>query len=470
MRRLLLCLPLLLLACTPRLQPAERPEALRYPPLAFKVPQVERLVLPNGIRLYLQEDHELPLVAVTGMFAAGSIDDPADKVGQGGLFASLLRTGGAGNRAPEEVDALLEYYAIDLSVGADDYATSLDMSLRSADLARGLELLADLLRRPRFDAGRLELARRQAQEAVRRQDDVPSSVARRTLDAALFPAHPFGRTPTLATLAAVSRDDLLATWRQRVNPDALWLAVTGDFDRAALLADLQRLFGDWQPSGLATVQELPPLNPPLPPALWLVAKAVPQTTILLGEVGISKDNPDLQAVRVMNYILGGGGFNSRLMREIRSNRGLAYSVYSYYQIGRHLPGPFLAGGETKSGSTVEVLRLMRAEMERLRSQPVSEEELQLARESLVNSFVFAFDNTHDVVTQSMRLDYYGYPADYLETYRDKLSAVTAADVLRVAQRYLDPGQQAIVLVGDPDSFDAPLEGFGLLVHAVEAPR
>jgi len=466
MKRLLLLLPLLLVACAAQLEVAKRPEALHYPPLEFKVPQVEKLTLPNGIRLYLQEDHELPLVAVTGMFAAGSIDDSPEKVGQSDLFAGLLRTGGAGGRTPEEVDALLEYYAIDLSVGADDYATSLDMSLRSADLPRGLELLADLLQRPRFDGGRLELARRQAQEAVRRQDDDPSSIAQRALMAALFPDHPFGRTPTLETLAAVSRDDLLATWRQRVRPDTLWLAITGDFDRAQLLASLRDLFDDWQPSGDPVPQPLPPLNPPLPAALWLADKAVPQTTILLGEVGISKDNPDLQAVRVMNYILGGGGFNSRLMREIRSNRGLAYSVYSYYRIGRQLPGPFLAGAETKSGSTVEVLRLMRAEMERLRSQPVSGEELQLARESLVNSFVFAFDNTHDVVTQSMRLDYYGYPPDYLESYRARLAAVTAEDVLRVARTYLDPQRQAIVLVGDQAAFDAPPAELGLEVHAI----
>lgn len=472
MRRLLLgLLPLLLVACAAPRHTAPRPGQLHYPPLQFKLPQVDQLVLPNGIHLYLKQDHELPLVAVTGMFAAGSIDDPAAEVGRSDLFASLLRTGGAGERTPEEVDALLAYYAINFSVHADDYATSLDLSLRSADLPRALGLLADVLRRPRFDAGRLELARRQAQEAVRRQDDDPAAIARRTLMAALYPDHPFGRSASHATLAAISRDDLLATWRQRVQPGNLWLAVTGDFDREQLLASLRQLFGDWQPAPAAqSAQSRPSLKPSLPAAIWLADKDVPQTTILFGQLGISKDNPDLYALRVMNYILGGGGFNSRLMREIRSNRGLAYSVYSYYRIGRYLPGPFVAGCETKSGSTIEVLKLMQAEMERLRREKVSDRELQLARESLINSFVFAFTDTHDVVTQAMRLDYYGYPPDYLQSYRDKLAAVTADDVLRVARKYLDPSQQAMVLVGNPKAFDGSLDGFGRLVHQVAEPR
>ena len=462
---LLACWLLLsLVACTPS-PPTGDVTSLRYPPLVFQVPEVEKLTLPGGIRLYLKEDHELPLVEVTAMVGAGDIGDPADRTGQGGLFAALLRTGGAGDRGPQAFDDELERLAADLSVEIGTYSTTCDLSLRGKDLDSGLQLLADLLRRPRLDGERLELARRQAIEGVRRQDDLPAAIAQRTLMQALYGDHPLGRAPTVATLSAVGRSDLQAFHQRFFTPDNLWLAITGDFQREALLASLERVFGDWQ-AGPAPRQEIPPLPAAAPPALWLATKPVPQTTILAGEVGIDKDAPDLQAVRVMNWILGGGGFNSRLMREVRSNRGLAYSVYSYFQVGRRLPGPFIAGTETKSASTLEVIRLFRAEMERMRQEPVTAAELALAKESLINSFVFAFTDSHEVVSQQLRLDFYGYPADYLQGYRDRLAAVTAVDVRQAASAHLHPDRQALVVVGDPAAFDGDPAGLDLPVTPV----
>ncbi len=456
---------LVVAACAPNA--ALRPDQLSFEPLEFHVPRVERLVLPNGIRLYLKEDHELPLVQITGMLGGGAIGDPAEKTGQAELFAAVLRTGGAGAMSPDELDARLEFLAADLSVSTDSYATSLDLSLRSADLEEGLEILAAVLRRPGFEPQRLELARRQAIEGIRRQDDDPGSVASRALMKALYGDHPLGRTPTVGTVSAVSRQDLVDFHDRYFHPDNLMLGITGDFDRPRLLALLDETFGDWDGEPV-TLPLIPPLPEPAPPTLWLVVKEIPQTTVVFGEIGIDKDDPDLHAVRVMNYVLGGGGFNSRLMREVRSNRGLAYSVYSYYQIGRLLPGPFIAGSETKSESTLEVVGLMKQIMAGMRQDGVSSADLALARESLINSFIFAFDDSHDVITQQMRLDFYGYPADYLESYRDKVAAVTAEDVLRVAREHLHPDRQALVLVGDPAAFDGRPESLGLPVKAVEA--
>ncbi len=463
MKRLLLLPLLLLTACAPALP---RPDQLVFPPLAMQVPVIDRIELPNGIRLYLKEDHELPLVQVTAMLGAGSIGDPAELTGRGGLYAATLRSGGAGERSPEALDAEVEALAANLRVATDSYATAIDLSLQSADLDAGLQLLADLLRRPRFDEQRLELARRQAIEAVRRQDDDPDSVAQRALLAALYGDHPLGRSATIASLGAIRREDLLAFHRQAAQPDTLWLAISGDFSRPALLARLAALLGDW-PKGQQPPQPLPPVTAGPRPAVLLAAKEIPQTTILLGEMGIDKDAPDFHPVRVMNFILGGGGFNSRLMREIRSDRGLAYSVYSHYQVGRRLPGVFMAGAETKSASTLEVVRLMRAQMQALRDQPVPEAELALAKESLVNSFVFAFTDSHEVVSQQLRLDYYGYPEDYLQRYQERVAAVTAAQVQQAARERLDPARQTIVLVGDPKQFDAPPETLGLPVEAVQ---
>lgn len=465
MRRLLplLLLPLLLTGCTSAL-PA-RPDRVVSPPLQFKVPQVEQLTLGNGIRLYLKEDHELPLVALTVMVGAGSIADPAAKTGLGELFGMTLRTGGAGNRTPEQVDAELERLAADFSVTTDTYATALSLSLLSTDLDAGFGILVDTLRRPRFDANRLGLAQQQLQERIRRQNDHPATIATRAMMAAIYGDHPLGRSPDVASVAAVGRDDLLALHAARFHPGNTWMAVSGDFDRTALLALLERTLGDWPLQAVAP-QPLPPLVAPPPPAVLVAPREVPQTVVMLGQLGVDKSAPDLQAVRVMNYILGGGGFNSRLMRQIRSDRGLAYSVYSYFQVGRRLPGPFLAQCETKSASTAEVVRLMRAEMEGMRNAPVSAEELQLAKESLINSFVFAFTDSHEVVSQAMRLDFYDYPPDYLERFRDQVAAVTSADVQTAARQHLQPERMTVVLVGDEPKFDEPPDSLGLPVGRI----
>ena len=448
-----------LLACTAPvareriIEPPRSPVAdLQFAPLEFKVPQVERVLLPNGIRLYLKEDHELPLVSATAMVNAGSISVPAAKTGLADLLAVLLRTGGAGARAPDAVDVALEMMAADLGVSADSYATSFGLSVQAKDVGAGLAILADMVRRPQFDPQRLELARRQAIEAIRRQNDEPDQIAARAIMRAIYGDHPLGRTPTEETVANVDRDDLRRFHETYFAPNNLWLAITGDFDRQQLMALLEKLFGDWQPREFAR-QTIPPVTPSPESLILLAPKEIPQTTILIGQMGIDKSAPDLQAVRVMNYILGGGGFNSRLMREIRSDRGLAYSVYSYFQIGRWLPGPFIAGTETKSASTLEALRLIREIIAEMQQKPVQEAELQVAKDSLINSFIFAFTDTHETVTQQMRLDFYEYPDDYLQTLREKIAAVTADDVLRAAREHLDPARQKIVLVGNPAAFD-----------------
>lgn len=455
---------LFLSACTPTHREL-RPDQLEFDPLVFHVPQVDRIELPNGIRLYLKEDPELPLVQVTAMVGAGSIGEPAEKTGLGSLFAAALRTGGAGGYSPDELDRILERQAANLSAATGTYATTIDLSVQASDLPLGLAVISDLLRRPGFAPERMELARKQIIEGIRRQNDLPSSIASRALSRAIYGDHPLGRTPTVESVSAITRDDLVEFHQSYFHPNNTWFAVSGDFDRETLLSLLTRHFGEWPRAGF-NPQFIPPVQESPAPKVLAGVKDVPQTTILIGELGIDKSDPDLHAVRVMNYILGGGGFNSRLMREIRSNRGLAYSVYSYYQVGRRLPGPFIAGGETKSSSTMDVVETMRRIMAEMREEPVTDAELELARESLINSFVFAFTDTHDVVTQIMRLDFYEYPEGYLESFRDRVAAVSKEDVLRVAREHLNPDRQKIVLVGDRSAFDEYLEALGIPVEAV----
>ncbi len=456
----LLCL-LLFSACVGK-QPQLRPDQIDSPPLTFFVPQVEERVLDNGMRLYLNSDHELPLIEISLLIGAGSIGESASKSGLVQLYAAALRSGGAGLLAPKVFNDKLEELAADLSMSGGSYAVSGSFSLHRNDLEAGLALLSDLLRRPRFDEGQVELARRQMLEGIRRQNDEPGAIAQRKLRRAIYGDHPLGRMPTLESVQAIERQDLLDFHRRYVLPNNLWLAISGDFEPVEMEQLLDRLFADWslQPFEL---QYSPPLTAPLEPVVLVVPKEVPQTTVLLGQRGVTKDHPDLYALRVMNFILGGGGFNSRLMREVRSNRGLAYSVYSFFQVGRRLPGLFVAGCETRTATVDEVVVLMRDEMRRISEEPVSDEELEVARESLINSFVFAFEDPHEVVSQAMRLDFYGYDQDYLQGYRDRLASVTAEEVLAAARRHLQWDGQTIVLVGEQLDKTPSAERFGLPV-------
>ncbi len=441
-------------ACSPQIfSQVVRPDQLNFPELQFEFPQIKRAALNNGIEIYLKEDHDIPLVEVTIMIGGGSIFDPVGKTGLSSLFAASLQSGGAGERSPQQLEETLDNMAAKLSVSSSSYAYSIEMSMRRQDLIQGFNILADIVRRPRFDQQRLEISRQGLIEGVRRRNDDPRSIAGRTLAQSIYRNHPFGRTPGSATLASIERSDLISQHQIYFQPNNLSLAVSGDVDLDELKTLLTQTLGDWQAS------ELPDLEPPALPEqpengkVSIADKDIPQTTIMIGQPGIDKNNPDMMALKVANYILGGGGFNSRMMREIRSNRGLAYSVYSYFQIGRKLPELFIAKCETKCDSTLEVVSLMRAQMLELTEKPVSKDELRVAKESLINSFVFAFNNSHSIVTRQLRLDFYDYPPDYMQTYRQKIAAVTVADVQRVSKKYLHPDKLQIVLVGRRNEFE-----------------
>ncbi len=443
-----------------------RPDNLSFPPLEFKFPEVSQQQLENGLKLYLKEDHELPLVELTLLVEGGDIHDPLDKTGLSQFFARTLSTGGTKELSPAELEAELEAMAAILTVSSSAYGYEINLSLNQQDLARGIEILADLLRRPRFDPERMELVRTQMLEEIYRKNDDPGSIASRLLSGAIYPGHPFGTESTANMVASFTREDLLELHQRYFQPQSFWLAVSGDVQQADLVSLIEQQLGDWH-STESMIRELPSLPAAATGKILLAGKDIPQTTILMGHSGISKDNPDVLALQVANYILGGGGFNSRMMREVRSDRGLAYSVYSYFQIGRQLPGMFIVGSETKSQSTVEVVTLLQQLIQQIRAEPVSAAELDLAKKSLINSFVFAFTDSHSVVNRKVRLDYYGYPKDYLETYRQQVAAVTIADVQRVARQYLHPDKLQIVLVGNSHQYMDEIKTLGLPVENID---
>jgi predicted Zn-dependent peptidase len=437
-------------------KPAD-PRTMTFPGLVFKVPESTRVVLDNGMTVLLYEDHELPLVSMTAYVRTGSIYEPAGKTGLASLTGDVMRSGGTTELPPEKLDAELEFMAsaVESSIGPEVGNVSLATLTRNLD--RTLEIFSQVLRTPAFRADRVTLAKNNAIEAIRRQNDNPKGIADRELRKVLYAGHPLGRYATVKSVEAITRDDLVAFHRTYFHPNNIILAVAGDFNRGEVLKKLDRVFAGWEKAQVS----LPKVEKPAPitPEVLFVHKDVNQSVIRMGHLGIEKNNPDLYAIRVLDYILG-GGFTSRLVTEIRSNQGLAYNVDSAFDIGRQFPGTFVAETETKSGTTAKAITLMEQIIGGMTKGPVSDAELETAKNALINSFIFGFAKPDAIVNMQARLEYFGYPKGYLENYRDNLSRVTKEDVLRVARTYLHPDAMVVTVVGNEKTFDQPLAAFG----------
>jgi len=459
MRRVIVCI--ISIFCFSSVHAAEpvNPRTMAFPPLTYRLPKAERVLLKNGIPVYLLQDHELPIVTISALIHTGSVYDPADKSGLASLTGSQLRGGGSQTLTPAVVDAELEFMAssVESSFGSDLGAVTLTSLTKNLD--RTLQIFNDLLFYPKFDEKRLEVARRQALEAIRRQNDDPKELADRELQKMMYAGHPLGNVPTAATISSIKRSDLQAFHRRFVRPDTMILTVSGDFDRSALLATLNRLVGSVPAAGALQKPEITQVNLQFVPAVLHAQKQVNQSVIRLGHLGITKDDPDLYAIRVLDFILG-GSFTSRLMMEIRTNQGLAYNVGSHFDVGRRFTGSFTAETETRAEATAKTIALMTTIINSVRTAPVTEQELKLAKDSIVNSFLFGFTTPNSIVSQQARLEFYGYQSDYLDRYRERIAAVTREDIQRAARKHLHPDAFKLVVVGDQKNFDKPLSTFG----------
>jgi predicted Zn-dependent peptidase len=473
MKKLLtiLCFFLALLpAVSATASPAVNPRQMTFPPLVFQVPTAERVVLANGMVVHLLEDRELPLVSIQAFIGTGSVYEPADQTGLAALTGAVLRGGGTALTSAEDFDDELEFMAsaIESGIGAD--LGTVSMSCLKKNLDRTLALYAQVLTRPAFREDRVVQGKNLMIEGIRRQNDDPKEVADRELYKTIYRNHPLGRYPTIDSVSSLRRDDLVAFHRRYFHPNNVILAVSGDFDRREILEKLEKAFAGWKRGDVSLPQVAAPTAVDKP-ALLLVKKDIDQTVIRMGHLGIDKNNPDLYAVTVMNTILGGNGFSSRLMSIIRSKEGLAYNVDSSFSAGRRFTGTFTAETETKSSSTAKAIGLMQGIIADMTRQPVRDVELSLARESIINSFIFAFTTPASVVAQRARLEYYGYPEGYLENYRKNIAKVSKQDVLRVARKYLHPDRMILVVVGDEQKFDKPLSSFGAVREiALEASK
>ncbi|MBK5274677.1 MAG: insulinase family protein [Desulfuromonadales bacterium] len=435
------------------------PRSMKFPELRFEIPKAERVVLKCGMPVYLLRDPELPIINISAMVRSGSVYEPDSRSGLASLTGTVMRSGGAAGVAPEKMDDELEFMAssVESSIGQDMGAVSLTSLTKN--FSRTLRIFSDVLLRPDFSEKRVDIARKHLIEGIRRQNDDPKEIAGREINRAIYAGHPLGSIATLETANAITRQGMLDFHRRFFRVDNMILAVSGDFERDAMIRELDTVFDTPSTAAAQVLPDIPQPAPVFAAETIHGKKEVNQSVIRMGHLGITKNSPDLYAIRIMDYILG-GSFTSRLTMEVRTNQGLAYNVGSHFDIGRRFTGSFIAETETKAESTVKAITLMKEIIAGMTKEPVTDQELKAAKEYIINSFMFGFTSPASIVTQRARLEYYGYAPDYLERYRDNISKVSREDVLAAARRNLKPEAFKLVVVGDAAKFDKPLTSFG----------
>ncbi|MGA2890489.1 MAG: pitrilysin family protein [Terracidiphilus sp.] len=412
----------------------------------FKPHQPRRIELKNGIVLFLQEDHELPFVSGSVLIPGGARDEDAAKAGLVGLYGQAWRTSGTAKMSGDAMDDLLEAKAAHVETEGDEDSTSLSWDSLKGDTDQVFGLAMDLLFHPQFSAEKLQLAQQQVATGIVRRNDDEGEIAERESAKLVYGANsPYTRQPELATIGAVTVDDLKA-WHDRTIGGKLIVSIAGDFNPAAMEAKLRTAF-----EGLPPAKPMPPRHDsfagPKPGLSFIDKEDVNQSDIEIVGLGTDRHNPDVPAIAIMNEILG-GGFASRLFQKVRTELGLAYSVGGGMSFAYDHPATFHVAALTKSATTVDATKAALAEIAGLNTQPFTDEELARAKENILNSFLFRYDTRDKVLAERVRLEFYGYPANYLETYKAALEKVSVADLNRVAKKYIHPDKLAVLVVGN----------------------
>ncbi|MBI2930542.1 MAG: insulinase family protein [Planctomycetes bacterium] len=446
---------LLLLSCVAPQDIPERPEDLKYAPLKFDVPDAEKMRAPlrNGAAAYVIEDRSLPKVEITVQVRAGSFWEDAGKEGLAGLCGTLMRLGGTKTRRPADLDEELDFLAAELNVSVGDTSGSASLSVLSKDLDKGLEILFDVLRNPAFDPEKLDLVKAQTMERLKSRNDSTASIEARETNLLLYGDYPLNKLSTGASIESITREDLVRFHARFFRPWNFIIAAAGDFDRAVLIEKLDRALEAYEiPKAVPERPRVPPVTYAPEPGIYCFhkdGKNINQGRVSAAHLGVELHHPDVFPLRVLGYILGGGGFSSRLVQRVRTEMGLAYEVHADLRPGILYVGSMRMAFQSKNETCALALKTCLEEMERIRREGVSEEELAAAKQYFLDAFpglffpgpartagTFAFAELHD------------YPKGYFQSYRERIAAVTREDVRRVAEERLHPDQLVIVVVGN----------------------
>ncbi len=409
--------------------------------------------------IFLQEDHELPLIEASARIRGGSRNEPTAKVGLVDIFGEVWRTGGTKTQTGDQLDDFLEVRAAKVETGGGPDSTNITLSCLKGDFDDVFKVFTDLLQNPEFRADKIDLAQKQANDAIaRRNDEIGGIAARETVKLAYGADNPYARQPEYSTIAAITRQDLIDWHKTYVHPNHVILGISGDFDTGLMEAKLRAAFEAWPKGGELPKEEIQ--YHPAKPGYYLIPKDdVNQSNIHMVTLGTTRNNPDYYAISVFNEAFG-GGFSSRLFNDIRTKRGLAYEVGGGIGANFGHPGilQFVIG--TKSKSTIESIEALDEDIDNLAKHRITDEEIKHAKDAILNAFIFRLDSPDKVLAERLTYEFYGYPENWLDKYAAEIQKVTAADVNRVAAKYVHRDQLAVLVVGNTKEFDKPLSALG----------
>jgi predicted Zn-dependent peptidase len=368
-----------------------------------------------------------------------------------------MRTGGTQHMTAQEIDQRLEAMSAQLGVGIGLEQGSASLSVLKDDFEKAFSIFSDILLLPVFEKERVEIARATMCQGLRQLPDNPQNLAFREFKKLLYAGNPRGILPTISSVQRIQRADMVAFHRKFFHPEHIMLAVSGDFSRDRMLTQIEKKFGSCPRSS----DSVPGIPPPLPLAamkLYHLQKQLSQSTIVMGHFAPPKNHPDYFAFQVLDFIIGSGGFTSRLFSQVRTAQGLAYSVGSMYR-GATDYGVFSAYCMTKADSTHRATSLILHTLDTIKKGDLSGQELQWAKEAILNNFIFSFTSSAQITAQQMQLEYEGLPPDFIRTAPDKIRSVTMKDLKRVAAAWLNPDRMLLLFLGDAALIDVKMNAW-----------
>ena len=437
-------------------------DELEFPELnKFNEPNVETFTTDNGIKFFLLEDKELPLIDVSVDVRTGGVMVPNDKTGLASLAGNVMRSGGTSKYPADKLNELLEDNAANMSSYIGFTSGGASMNVLKEDFDELLPVFVDMLTNPAFPEEKIELAKTQAKSGISRRNDSPGAVAGREYDKLIYGKDSkYGRTTEYSTINNITREDIVEFHDKYYTGQNMQVGVVGDFDTNAMKEKLKQAFGDIPP-GEQTNLAFPDVDYNYEATINLADKPdVNQSTVLLGHIGGMRDNPDYAKVQVMNNVLS-GGFSGRLFQKVRTDLGLAYSVGGQYGMSSTFyPGQFYVQVQTKTGTTAEAIDAIIKEIERLQNEPISKEELQDTKDQFLNSLVFRNTSYEQILNRRMSNAYRGLPEDSFEKFVEGVKNTTVEDVQKMAQKYMHPDEMQILVVGNKEGLGDQLQKYG----------
>lgn len=445
--------------------PIPHPDHLRYKPLSFTPPKVEQITLENGLRVFILPDRELPLVEVKAVVCAGSAYDPPGMEGLAELTAAAMRTGGVAGTSGNAIDEALDFMAAVLGVSTNRDYGMFDFSVLKKDLEQGFDLFAKILMSPTFEQEKIIRAKDLKIEELRRIADDPQKLAFREFGKIMHEGSPRGRVATQNSVRRIQKEDILRFHEHFFHPRNILISITGDLQTHEAKNLIARHLGAW-----SSFEAIPaPIAPPTPRVgnIFFLAKNVPQSIVLLGWLAPGKHDPCFYPFTILDFIAGSGGLHSRIFQEIRTNLGLAYSTGSFYEAKADY-GLFGAYAMTKSESTVKVVTTILGMIREMAEKNVAPEELDRAKQAILNSFIFSFTSAEQVALQSLMIEFNGLPDDFLNNYRSKIGNVSVGNIRDAAARYVRPDGEIILIIGNEEVYQDILRTFNKVVRINEA--